>query len=92
MNSLQESLKKIYQWVSEEKKHIRFRTWEAKEVSEQSCDLVKYCVVLEKHFTVDSLLMDGHLSKMDTSPRWIGHLSKMDISLRGTPLFGGHLC
>ena len=30
---LQESLKKIYHWVSEEKKQVRFGTWEAKEVS-----------------------------------------------------------
>ena len=29
----QESLKKIYHWVSEEKKQVRFGTWEAKEVS-----------------------------------------------------------
>ena len=29
----QESLKKIYHWVSEEKKHVRFGTWDTKEVS-----------------------------------------------------------
>lgn len=26
-------MKKIYHWVSEEKKHVRFGTWDAKEVS-----------------------------------------------------------
>ena len=31
--SCQESLKKICHWVSEEKKHVRFGNWDAKEVS-----------------------------------------------------------
>ena len=47
LNFWQESLKKIYHWVSEEKKHVRFGTWDAKEVS-FAFNLIKLCVLLEQ--------------------------------------------